>query len=109
MLKSRGQIQTPSLVSWLGSGIDTSRAFRNIHSYPLMQTKTEVNDFIMGNNMLDGEDLFRIKNTLDISNEENLNVMNDIMASSEKFKEQNQQVINGKKLIPDSIYIKYTH
>ena len=109
MLKSRAEIQTPSLVSWLGTGIDTSRTFRNIHSYPLMQTKTEINDFIMGNNMLSGQDLFRIVNTLDISSEDSLDVMNNIKASFEKFKEQNQEVINGKQLIPDSIYLKYIH
>ena len=109
MLKSRAEIQTPSLVSWLGTGIDTSRTFRNIHSYPLMQTKTEINDFIMGNNMLSGQDLFRIVNTLDISTEDSLDVMNNIKASFDKFKEQNQEVINGKQLIPDSIYLKYVH
>jgi uncharacterized sulfatase len=109
MLKSRAEIQTPSLVSWLGTGIDTSRTFRNIHSYPLMQTKTEINDFIMGNNMLSGQDLFRIVNALDISTEDSLDVMNNIKASFDKFKEQNQEVINGKQLIPDSIYLKYVH
>ena len=74
-----------------------------------MQTKTEINDFIMGNNMLSGQDLFRIANTLDISSEDSLDVMNNIKASFDKFKEQNQEVINGKQLIPDSIYLKYVH
>jgi uncharacterized sulfatase len=59
--------------------------------------------------MLSGQDLFRIVNALDISTEDSLDVMNNIKASFDKFKEQNQEVINGKQLIPDSIYLKYVH
>ena len=32
-------LKVPSQASWLGEGLDTARAFRNIHKYPLMQTK----------------------------------------------------------------------
>ena len=66
MLKNRYHIETPSLVSWLGSGLDTSRAFRNIHAYPFMQTKTEIIDFIAENKMLNDDDLFRISSTMDL-------------------------------------------
>ena len=32
----------PSLVSWIGQGLDTSHNFQNQHKYPLLQTKTDI-------------------------------------------------------------------
>jgi hypothetical protein len=42
------QLRVPSQVSWLGTGLDTQPAFRNLHAVPLKQTKTELSDFISG-------------------------------------------------------------
>ena len=109
LLKNRYHIETPSLVSWLGSGLDTSRAFRNIHAYPFMQTKTEIIDFIAENKMLNDDDLFRISSTMDLEFDNNPVMAYKMRRSFDSFKQQNQQVINGAKLIPDSIYAKYAH
>jgi cellulose synthase/poly-beta-1,6-N-acetylglucosamine synthase-like glycosyltransferase/phosphoglycerol transferase MdoB-like AlkP superfamily enzyme len=109
MLRKSYHIETPSLVSWLGSGLDTSRAFRNIHAYPFMPTKTEIIDFIAENKMINGDDFFTINSTMDLELENNPVMANKIKESFERFKQRNQQVINGAKLIPDSIYTRYAH
>jgi hypothetical protein len=41
-------IRTPPDVTWLGTGLDTEPAFRNLHVIPLKQTKTELSDFVSG-------------------------------------------------------------
>lgn len=41
-------LRTPDRVTWLGTGLDTEPAFRNLHAIPLKQTKTELSDFVSG-------------------------------------------------------------
>jgi hypothetical protein len=41
-------LRTPDRVTWLGTGLDTDIAFRNLHAIPLKQTKTELSDFVSG-------------------------------------------------------------
>jgi hypothetical protein len=41
-------VKAPRDVTWLGTGLDTDREFRNLHAIPLKQTKTELSDFVSG-------------------------------------------------------------
>jgi len=41
-------LRAPEQVTWLGTGLDTEPAFRNLHAIPLKQTKTELSDFVSG-------------------------------------------------------------
>jgi hypothetical protein len=41
-------IDSPPDVTWLGTGLDTEPAFRNLHVVPLKQTKAELSDFVSG-------------------------------------------------------------
>ena len=103
-LKNSHQLQTPLLVSWMGSGIDTARNLRNIHAVPLMQTKTDLLDFVMGSYHLNGADVFRVNNGL---NEEKITdnaPRENMQAAFMRFQQKNQQFINGAALLPDSIY-----
>ncbi len=106
-LKNQYHLQAPSLVSWLGTGLDTAREFRNVHSYPIMQTKNDIVDFISGSYMINVKDLYSIDPQL------NLNALNDNQVSNrlsglfDKFKQKNNKIIDGGKLIPDSIYTHY--
>jgi hypothetical protein len=47
-LANRHGLRSPSAVTWLGTGLDTEAAFRNLHVIPLKQTKTELSDFVSG-------------------------------------------------------------
>ena len=57
-LKYNHDIKVPVMESWLGKGLDTTRTFQNRHAAPLMQTKTDIIDFIMGEYHLNGDVLF---------------------------------------------------
>ncbi|HSV11986.1 MAG TPA: LTA synthase family protein, partial [Hanamia sp.] len=52
--------EKPTLESWIGSGLDTTRAFSNEHQYPLMQTKNDVIDFIQGLSHLNGNTTYSV-------------------------------------------------
>jgi hypothetical protein len=41
-------LRSPSEVTWLGTGLDTAAAFRNLHAIPLKQDRTGLGDFVSG-------------------------------------------------------------
>lgn len=106
-LKDNYHFKTPSLVAWMGTGLDTSRDFENVHAYPFMQTKSGVNDFILGNYFLDNNNLFRITPDLGLEPVSDPSELSVIEAAFNDFKERNNRFINTRKLIPDSIYQNY--
>lgn len=107
-LKKSYKLNIPDSVSWVGNGLDTARQFRNIHAYPLMQTKTELVDFVMGSYMLSGENLYRINNTMDLSAENNPAKLNELKAAFSRFKNKNEIFKRTLKTFPDSLLQKYT-
>lgn len=107
-LKKSYGLQMPDTVSWMGSGLDTNRLFRNVHAYPIMQTKTEIVDFVMGNYLLNGNSLYRINANMDLSPENNEAKVNELKAAFNRFKQKNQFFISTLKMAPDSLLRKYT-
>lgn len=107
-LKSNHNIKLPKYTSWLGQGLDTTRSFQNVHYLPLMQTKTDLVDFIMGEYHLNGTDLFKLNSELGEELVEDETEKNRLIGAFEQFKQRNSQIITGKQIIPDSIYSKYT-
>ncbi len=106
-LKTNFKIKGPSLVSWMGQGLDTSVNFQNLHQYPLMQTKTDMIDFIMGEYHLNGTSLFKLSSDLGEEPVQDDNKLNQLQNAFEAFKKRNNLVINGAKIIPDSISRHY--
>ena len=106
-LKNSYQFETPSLASWIGSGLDTVRTFSNLSQYPLMQTKNEVVDFVQGTSHLNSQSLFSLLPDMNEDVENDKTKIEQISAAFKKFKMRNQRFIDGAGLIPDSIYRKY--
>ena len=107
-LKKSYQLQLPDTVSWMGSGLDTNRQFRNIHAYPIMQTKTEMVDFVMGNYLLNGNDLFKVNGNMDLSPATNPTKINELKAAFNRYKNKNAVFLQTTKMVPDSLLKKYT-
>jgi hypothetical protein len=95
-------LQKPAGACWMGSGLDTARQFRNIHAYPLMQTKTDLLDFVAGEYHLNGTDLFRLSADLNEDPIPDDQRKRGLEESFARFQHRNQQVITGAKLFPDS-------
>ncbi len=106
-LKKTYGMQSPSLVNWMGSGLDTSRSFRNIHAYPLMQTKNDIIDFVMGDYMISANTLFKISSDMNLTQVDDENKLSQLKAAFDLFKRKNDEFIKGKKLVPDSLLQQY--
>ena len=106
-LKKSYQLSVPDTVCWMGSGLDTARAFRNIHAYPLMQTKTDLVDFVMGDHLLNGNDLYKISNRMNLEPITDDTLLAQMKASFNRFREKNRQFITANKLLPDSLLQQY--
>lgn len=107
-LKNSFNLQMPSQVNWMGSGLDTARQFRNIHAYPLMQAKNTMIDFIMGDYVLNNNKLYKIDGNLGLDPVSESEHSDKLRAGFAKFKERNEVFIRTQKLTPDSILAKYT-
>jgi uncharacterized sulfatase len=97
----------PSLVSWIGQGLDTNRNFENLHNYPLMQTKTDIIDFISGEYHLNGDNLFKLNAELGEDPVHDDDKANQLKNAFDQFKKRNNQIITGNWIIPDSIHQHY--
>jgi len=106
-LEKNYRIQKPSLAAWIGEGLDTARTFRNIHRYPLMQTKTDMIDFVQGEYHLNSETLYKLSATLDEEIVEDETKFLQLKAAFELFKDKNDAFKAGARLIPDSLAKKY--
>jgi phosphoglycerol transferase MdoB-like AlkP superfamily enzyme len=106
-LKHNYKLKGPSLVSWMGQGLDTTVSFQNVHQYPLMQTKTDMVDFISGEHHINGNQLFKLSPEMDEDPVQDDNKFNQLKNGFDQFKKRNTQVTNGAKIIPDTIAHHY--
>lgn len=106
-LKTNFKLNTPSHVSWLGMGIDTARAFRNLHPRVLKQNKSELVDYVSGEYHLNGRDIYKITAGLEEAPVEEPQQKARMQAEFARFKQKNKQISKQGKLLPDSLYQRY--
>ena len=107
-LKKNYNIAAPSTVSWVGSGLNTDPSFRNIHNYPLKHTKTNLIDYISGMYFIDQDTLFSIGKNMDLEPVQDEGKRNELVAEFNQYKAMNDRFTRELKLIPDSLYEKYS-
>ncbi len=107
-LKTSYNFDTPSLVAWMGTGLDTARPFQNKHAYAFKQSKSEEIDYVMGTYQLHNSTLYLIGPNMDVLPENDAAKAAVLLAAFNQYKQKNSRFINGAKLIPDSIYTRYT-
>lgn len=107
-LKYSYGLTMPNINAWLGTGIDTGNVFRNNHSIPLKQTKTELIDFVRGSYTLNGDAVFKINSNMDLEPDPTTDKKFQMKSSFNKFKRKNLQFAKERRLIPDSLVQKYT-
>ena len=75
MLSHRYGWATPQRVHWMGQGLDVQPQWRNLHSLPLKQTKTELSDYVSGEYYLAQDRLMSLQDGLVTAPEENSGVL----------------------------------
>lgn len=108
-LKNNYQVTLPKLSAWVGEGLSIDKNFTNNRCFPLMQNKTDLIDFVSGKYHLNEGNLYRISPNMDEELiEDDLLTKQKLTAQFNQYKIKNEQIINGKSLLPDSILTKYT-
>lgn len=106
-MKKNYGLKTPSAVAWMGDGLDTARNFRNIHRYPIIQTKAEMVDFIMGEYHLNQNVLYKLDRTMQETQVTDEQMFKQVKNAFDLFKKKNVKVVAGAKLYPDSVLNAY--
>ena len=101
-------LRMPPAVTWMGDGLDTAGIFRNIHSCPLMQTKTDLVDYVQGEDHLNGTTLFRLKSDLSEDQSPGDEIQQRLMSAMERFRQQNESWLRTGALMPDTLFQHYT-
>ncbi|MEO7960318.1 MAG: sulfatase-like hydrolase/transferase [Ginsengibacter sp.] len=103
LMKNKYDLTVPSVANWLGHGLDTAHTFRNIHSYPFMQTKSSIDDFVMDEYLLHDDELFKISNNMGLNPVENNEKKNKLRSAFATFKQKNNSIMKIKSMLPDSL------
>ncbi|HZW69729.1 MAG TPA: sulfatase-like hydrolase/transferase, partial [Hanamia sp.] len=105
-LKHQYDFKIPQQATWMGSGLDTTHSFQNIHAYPLMQTKNDIVDFIMGDYMLHNDELYKISDKMNLDPVDDQSAKSKLEAAFARFRQKNETVVKGTSLMPANISLK---
>lgn len=107
LLNGKQFIARPGVASWIGHGLDNSKSFRSLYSYPLMRNKNEILDFIGLEDYLAGNIHYRISQNMNIEPVNNTETRVKLKNELDNFIRMNNYACLNNKLIPDSL-LKYT-
>lgn len=106
LFKHQYNLTTPTNATWMGTALDTASGFRNIHSYPLIQTKNDLVDYVMNDYMLNGNDLYKISNNMGLEPVTDDNKKARLKAAFARFKQKNNKLSVITSMVPDSLLRK---
>ena len=109
LLQAQYGFAAPPYVTWVGSGLDTARTFRNVHQYPLMQTKNDLSDYVAGTYLLNSGSLFKILPNMDLEPDTDEDMAGKLEAGLGRYRKKNGQLVQTKQLLPDSLYRQYVN
>lgn len=101
-LSNSYDVELPKETAWVGEGIDTSKAFRNVHKIPLMRYKGSINDFVYKEYMYSDGTVFKIKEDFNIYKISDKTVLNEITNHFKEFKNLNAYVTKNNKIYPEN-------
>ncbi|HEX9474140.1 MAG TPA: LTA synthase family protein [Steroidobacteraceae bacterium] len=93
-------IRTPAAVTWIGSGLDLEPQFRNLHEFPMKQTKTNLVDFIAGPWLLSRDGLYALSDGLHTAPVQNAAAQARVAARFAAFLAANGQFAQSRSLMP---------
>jgi len=102
-LKKNYNMDFPSVVPWIGQGLDSMTTFRSTLSVPFIRTKSEIIDYIDGDYYIVNSQLFKVSENLGINQITDEKKLTEIQRKFEKFKADNLKACLNNALIPDSL------
>jgi uncharacterized sulfatase len=105
-LKNDYGMSFPTVVPWLGHGLDSAKYFRSTMSVPFIRTKNEIIDYIDRDYFIVNKQLFKVSENLEIDQITDEKKLTDIQRKFENFKTDNLKACLNNALIPDSLKSK---
>ncbi|MDP1891109.1 MAG: sulfatase-like hydrolase/transferase [Gemmatimonadaceae bacterium] len=102
MLHSAYGMPVPDQAPWLGTGLDTTTAFRHAHAVPLMRTKNEIDEFLDGTLFLSGEQVYRLDSTFALTTLADGASRAPVREALDRFRAINRYVTTRDRLTPAS-------
>jgi hypothetical protein len=93
-------IQTPAAVTWVGSGLDLEPSFRNVHEFPMKQTKTNLVDFVAGPWLLSRDALYSLSDGMHMEPAQDAVARARVEARFAAFRAANSQFARSLTLMP---------
>jgi cellulose synthase/poly-beta-1,6-N-acetylglucosamine synthase-like glycosyltransferase/phosphoglycerol transferase MdoB-like AlkP superfamily enzyme len=101
--KENYNLKVPAKVNWLGKGLDIG-AKKNPIGIPIMQSKSQLVDFVVGNIHINDDSAFQIGSKLDEEPLNNQGEARNVFEKFDLFKSVNRQFNSKPVLMPDSVY-----
>jgi phosphoglycerol transferase MdoB-like AlkP superfamily enzyme len=92
-------LRSPGSAAWLGTGLDTQQAFRNLHIVPLKQTKTELSDFVSGTAYVAQDKVYKLGDGLRLDRMDDAGAEASAKAQFHAFVRANAQVGKADALV----------
>jgi phosphoglycerol transferase MdoB-like AlkP superfamily enzyme len=93
-------LRSPDTVAWLGTGLDTQTAFRNLHIVPLKQTKTELSDFVSGTTYVAQDRVYKLGDGMRVDRQDDAAAESAATAQFRAFLSANGKVAQSDALVP---------
>lgn len=93
-------LKTPRHVAWVGTGLDLEPSFRNVHGFPLKQTKTDLVDYVDGTWMLSRGVLYSLSDGLHMDPVHDAAARERVTARFAAFRAANERFARTRALAP---------
>ena len=100
MLSHHYGIKSPALVTWIGSGLDPEPAFRNLHEFPMKQTKGNLVDYVAGPWLLSRDALYSLDESLHMEPVRDAGLQARVAERFATFRAANDEFVRTRKLAP---------
>ncbi len=103
LLSNTYGLQRPGHTAWLGTGLDMSESFRNLHQLPLQQTKTSAPEFLAGPWWLHDGQLYELQDGMHLSPEDDAEVRDWAMQRLQRYQQANAGFMRRMALMPEDL------
>ncbi len=100
MLGRNFAMPLPKQVSWIGTGIDTVRTFRSVHSIPLMRVKNQLDEYLDGDMFISGAEQYQLRPGFTLVRENDSPAAQAARRKLAAFRAVNSFVTSGDHLYP---------
>jgi tetratricopeptide (TPR) repeat protein len=105
-LQNNYNVSISDKIAWMGTGLDTHKTFRNQKQLGLMRYKGSFKDFVYKEYFFADNQLFKIKNNMDIVEIEDEKIRKEIADSFSYFKKMNAYLTKKDKIYPEKLLTK---